>query len=153
MDQLRVPKRRVEVELLLLGAGRQRVAVFLAEFSSVHEGHERLGDLLGGPTEFIPAVDVATGATLIVHIACIGAALAGPEEALDDDAELPTECEVEVTLLDGQSLSGVLSFVRPPERSRIVDFLNDAPLFFPLTIGDRVAFINKHRVSRVAEKT
>lgn len=152
MEQLRVPKRRVDVELLLIGAGRQRVAVFLAEFSSVHEGHERLSDLLGGPAEFVPAVDSGTGAALFVHLSSIGAALAPPEEALDDDATLPTEHEVEVTLLDGQTLSGVLSFVRPPERSRIVDFLNDAPAFFPLMIGERVAFINKARVTRVAEK-
>ncbi|GAC1347964.1 MAG: hypothetical protein NVS2B9_10910 [Myxococcales bacterium] len=152
MDQLRVPKQRVEVELLLLGAGRQRVAVFLAEFSSVHEGRERLADLLSGQAEFIPAVDPSTNAAVFVRIASIGAALAGAGEALDDDATLPTEHEVEVTLQDGQSLSGVLSYVRPPERSRIVDFLNDAPGFFPLMVGDRVAFINKRRVTRVVEK-
>jgi hypothetical protein len=152
MDQLRVPKRRVEVELLLLGAGRQRVSVFLAEFSSVHEGHERLGDLLCGETEFIPAVDPGTEKAVLIRVESIGAALAGPIEALDDDAALPTEHEVDVTLLDGQSLAGVLSFVQPPERSRIVDYLNDAPPFFPLIVGDRVAFINKKRVTRIAEK-
>lgn len=149
MERLRIPKRSVEVELLLLGSGRQRVTVFLGEFSSEHAGSERLSDLLNGSADFLPAVEYGGGRLIFLGRSCIGAALVAGEEEPTDDATLPTEHEVRVVLIDGQELEGALSFVRPTDRSRIIDFLNDAPAFFPLLIAGQVALVNKRSVAHV----
>ena len=50
---------------------------------------------------------------------------------------------------DGTVLTGLVSFVRPPGRSRLVDFLNEAPPFFTLLEPASVALVNKRHVSRV----
>ena len=152
MERLRVPKRRVEVELLLLGSGRQRVAFFLGECSSEHLGGERLSDLLNGSADFLPAIELGSDLPIFLGRSCIGAALIAGAEEPADDATLPTEHEVTIALTDGQELTGALSFVRPPDRSRILDFLNDAPAFFPLVLGERLALVNKRSVARVVAR-
>src|SRR5476649_508911 len=78
-DELKVPKRRAQVELLLPGDGSRQVLVFLAEFAGSHAGHERLSDLVNGPNEFLPAVDLATDTTIFVGRAGIEAARVGRE--------------------------------------------------------------------------
>lgn len=148
MDRLRIPKHRIEVELVLLGAKRRRVAVFLAECTEEHPGAERLSDVLNRGVDFLPAIG-EDDRPLFVGTQAIGAALVAADDEPADDAALPTEHEVTVTLIDGQELAGALSFVQPPDRARIIDFLNDAPAFFPLVTGGRVALIHKRRVAQV----
>ena len=70
-----------------------------------------------------------------------------------DDADtltLPTEHEVEVLLGSGLRLRGLVSFLRPPDHSRLVDFLNEADPFFRLIEERAIALVNKRHVSRVA---
>jgi hypothetical protein len=54
MDDLRVPKRAVPVEVILPGGSARRVSVFLGEGAAAHHGPERLSDLLNGSAPFIP---------------------------------------------------------------------------------------------------
>src|SRR5438874_9520675 len=61
-DDLRVPKRRVQAEVLLPGGGSRQVTFFLSEFAPNHTGPERLSDLLNAQDEFVAAVDTATHA-------------------------------------------------------------------------------------------
>lgn len=151
MDRLRIPKHRIEVELVLLGAKARRVAVFLAECASEHAGAERLSDVLNRGVEFLPAIGEGDR-PVFIGTQAIGAAVVSAADEPADDAALPTECEVTVTLIDGQELSGALSFVQPPDRARAIDFLNDAPPFFPLVTGGRVALIHKRRVAQVTPR-
>lgn len=148
MSEFRVPKRQVEVELSVVGVGKMRLSLFLSEFASHHEGSELVSDLFNGDSEFIAGKDVASGRAVVIRR---GAALLVrvPRE-FERNAEGDYEREVTLTLEDGQSVSGVMSYVMPPESSRPVDYLNDgAPLFFPVRTGDEVALVNKSRVSRV----
>ena len=48
-----------------------------------------------------------------------------------------------MTFSDGRTLRGLLSYVMPPERSRVIDYLHEQPPFFRLLHGDRVALVNK----------
>ena len=48
MEDLRVPKRAVLVEVVLPGGDARGVSVFLGEGAETHEGPERLSDLLNG---------------------------------------------------------------------------------------------------------
>jgi len=151
MDDLKVPKHRTAVEVVLPGGAPRRMALFLAEAAPDHAGPEVPLDLLNGHHDFIPALDEEGGAMTFLHRA--GVPVLRVPRALDadpDDLTLPTEHEVEVLLRDGTSLPGLISYVRPPDRSRLVDVLNEPPPFFRLLQGDLVAYVNKDHVARVA---
>ncbi len=151
MDDLRVPKRPVSVEVLLPGAGARRMALYLAGAAVDHEGPERPRDLLEGGLAFIPALDEESGAMTFLHRR--GLLAIRVDRALDADEEevtLPTEHEVEVLLDDGTLLPGLVSYVRPPDRSRLLDVLGEAPAFLRLLQGDQVTYVNTRHVVRVA---
>ncbi len=67
MDELRVPKHKTEVEVLLPGGAVRRMALFLAEAAPDHAGPEVPLDLLNGRDDFIPAFDESAGAMSFLH--------------------------------------------------------------------------------------
>ncbi len=152
MDELRVPKRAVQVDITPPSGGpTRRFEVYLGEFASNHEGGERLSDLLNSGT-FLPAKDL--GNQRVAFLNCAGLAVVRVARAVEarDDAEahtIPTEHEVEVTLSGGQVLKGLLTYVLPPERSRLTDFLNACPRFIPLLEEDHLALINRNHVAQI----
>jgi hypothetical protein len=153
MEDLRVPKHRTAVEVLLPGGAARRMALFLAEAAPDHAGPEVPLDLLNGRHEFIPAFDEAAGAMTFLRLAGLPVVrVAHALEVEDDELTLPTEADVDVTLLDGTTLGGLISFVRPPDRSRLVDVLNEPAPFLRLLQGDLVAYVNKRHVACVALK-
>jgi hypothetical protein len=149
MEPLRVPKRRVVIDVAFADGESHRVAVFLAELASAHGGQERVADLFNGGQEFIPAVEVEGGAMTFLVRQSI--AVVRSDEPLweRDEVNLPDEHEVEVLLESGQSVRGLLSYVLPPERCRVVDYLNEAAPFFALLEDGRTALVNKRHVRRV----
>ena len=151
MDDLRVPKHKRAVEVILPGGAVRRMALFLAEAAPDHAGPEVPLDLLNGRDDFIPAFDETAGAMSFLHrpgVPVVRVALA--LDASEDDVTLPTEHEVEVQLTDGTALGGLVSYVRPADRTRLVDVLNEPHPFFRLLQGDQVAYVNKRHVACVA---
>lgn len=151
MDELKVPKRQVAAEVLLPGGRARRMTLFLSEGAPDHQGPEVPLDLLNGRHDFLPARDEATGAMTFLHRP--GVAAVRVDRALDaaeEEVTLPTEHEVEVQLTDGGSLAGLVSYVRPSDRTRLVDVLNEPAHFFRLLQGTQVAYVNKRHVSCVA---
>lgn len=151
MEDLRVPKQRVAAEVLLPGGAARRIALFLSSNASHHSGPERASDLLNGGDDFIPAFDEEAKAMSFLHRAGLaGVRVARTlEHEESEELTLPTEHEVEVLLGSGQLLRGVVSFVRPPDRSRLVDFLNEPEPFFRLQEGESTVLVNKRHVARV----
>jgi hypothetical protein len=151
MSDLAVPKRRIPVTVTLAGGMHREVILFLAEGVSGHEGGERLSDLLNGGAGFIPAVEVETQAMTFLNRMAVVVAEAGPlaERAAADDLSLPFEHEVELTLTDGRTLRGHLSYVLPPDHARVADYLNDAAPFLPLHGDAGVMLVNKLHLTRV----
>ncbi|WP_375773590.1 hypothetical protein NR798_22890 [Archangium gephyra] len=153
LESLSVPKRRVAAQFVLPGGASRNVAVFLAEAAPGHTGGERLSDLLNNSGSlFIPAVDADTEAMTFVH--CENLALARVAAELEpnvvDQFTIPTEHEVEVTMMDGQKLRGLITYVLPEAHSRLTDYLNNsAPPFFPVLEGEQVALVNKRHVAYV----
>jgi hypothetical protein len=150
-DELKVPKRRAQVELLLPGGGSRQVLVFLAEFAGSHAGHERLSDLMNGPNEFLPAVDLTTDTMSFVGRAGIAAARVGREWESSYGLGDAEEHEVEITLAGGTTLRGIVQFELPPDRSRLLDYLNDVKPFVRLDEGEKVILVNKRHIARVAK--
>ncbi len=151
MADLTVPKRRVSVATTLAGGSRREVTVFLAEAAPGHAGGERLSDLLNGASDFIPALEsetrqmtfLARGAVMIAE------ADAEAERTGLDELTIPNEHAIEMTLMDGRTLRGHVSYVLPPDHARLADFLNDGTLFLPLHAGSRVLLVHKRYVTRV----
>jgi hypothetical protein len=86
-----------------------------------------------------------------LHRASIAVArVAAGEEPADDSFTIPTEHEVEVTLTDGERLTGLLAYVAPEAHERLVDFLNRPEPFLRLLEHDRVALVGRAHVARVA---
>jgi hypothetical protein len=151
VDELRIPKRAVKVDLTRADGARLEAEVSLAEFASSHVGGERLSEMLNtGP--FLPARDVSKGQVSFIACHSVAVARVAREVEDDDDAAahtIPTEHEVKVTLLGGQSLTGLLTYVLPPERARLIDYLNSCPTFIPLVEADHLALINRHHIATI----
>lgn len=147
-----MPKRRTPVEIQLRHGVIHRYAVFLGDFAHDHSGPERLSDLLNGSGDFVPAYDLESDAmTFLNREGVLLARLPGHVELEDGEQQtLPTEHDVEIVLDDGEKLRGLVSYVLPADHSRLIDFLNDAPLFFRLLEQTSVALVNKRHVSCVA---
>jgi hypothetical protein len=151
MEDLRVPKRAVAVEVVLPGGNARRVSVFLGEGAAAHEGPERLSDLLNGDVPFIPAQDAESGLMTFLHRASVAVArVAAADEPADASFTSPTEHEVEITLTDGSSVNGLVAYVAPESHERLVDFLNRPEPFFRLLERDGVALVGRAHVARVA---
>ncbi len=151
MSDLRIPKRAVPVEVVLPGGEARQVSIFLAEGAASHPGPERLSDLLNGSAPFIPAREAGSGVMTFLHRASIAVArVAADEEPADDSFTIPTEHEVEITLTDGARLSGLVAYVAPESRERLVDFLNRPEPFLRLMERDGVALVGRAHVARVA---
>jgi hypothetical protein len=150
--ELQVPKRRVEVELTFTGGEHGRFGVFVAEHCVERSGPERVSDVLSRRDPFFPAVDPGTGeATVVARAAVAVVQVPRADEPGDGDEVGPaTEHAVELHLHDGQRVRGTVSYVLPPERSRLLDFLNAAPPFLRLVAesGD-VLLVNRDHVVRV----
>jgi hypothetical protein len=149
MEPLRVPKRRVVIDVSFADGESHRVAVFLAETASAHRGQERIADLFNGEQEFIPAAEIEGGAMSFLTRGAIAVVRSDEPDWDRDELNLPVEHEVEVLLDSGQSLRGLLSYVLPAERCRVVDYLNEAAPFFALVEDGRTALVNKRHVRRV----
>lgn len=152
MDELRVPKRRLAVEIILPGGAARNVTMFLAEYANDHAGPERVSDLLNGTGDFIPALDSAKDQVVFFNRSSIALARVAADEERDasDELTIPTEFQVEVTLLDGAKIVGLVSFILPPDRARLVDYLNSSAPFFRLLQQDVVALVNKKHVAQIS---
>jgi hypothetical protein len=151
MEELRIPKRRVPVEVSIPGSGWRKVVVFLSEFASNHLGAERVSDLFNGPGEFIPAYDPDKNeAVLLRRDGVLGVRVAADLEPPSEATHtVPDEHELQIFLDDGSALRGLVTYVLPPDRARVIDFLNEAPRFFRIQEQDRVALVNKLHVTHV----
>ena len=148
MEDFRVPKRRVEIETLSVDGVSRKIGVYLSEYSAIHSGSERVSDLLNEVAEFFPAIDGQTGQTIfLTRSGLISATVASVEELDASERDVPlTEQRVEVTLTNGTTFQGTMAYLRHPERSRVIDVLNEPSRFFSVRVGDRTTLINKRHV-------
>jgi len=151
LEEFRIPKRRVLAQITSLEGEAREVSVFLMTGVPEYTEGERLSDLLHQEVKFIPAQDVATGMITFLNSAAIVVARTDVDHEFREEDRLTilTEHEVELRLVDGQRLQGLIVYVQPEGRTRLNDYLNDAPPFIRLVQGKRVALVNKRYVSSV----
>lgn len=149
MRSLNLPKRRLAVEVSLAG-DRLVGEVFLAEYAADHPGPERVHDLLTGREEFFPLLGSDERLRVLARAAVRWVRVTTASDAVDPStAGEPHVKNVAVQLDDGSIERGTVRFVAPEARSRLQDYLNDAPAFLPVFQGDGVLLVNRERIASV----
>jgi len=148
MEELRIPKRQLEIETVNVDGVRRQVIVYLSEFLEHRAGGERVSDLLNSDEDFFPVVDKETNATLfLAREGLMFARVRTQEELTPVEQTNPlTEHCVDISLSDGAMIKGVLAYLRQPERARVVDVLNEPGRFLPVRTGDFTLLINKRHI-------
>jgi hypothetical protein len=154
VHELKVPTRRISVDVVLSGGAWTTGYMFHPE-SLYQTGCP--GDIaaeMNDDRQFVPfqAADQATGNTLlskrhIVRVRVHG--LSVPDLEPGETVELERAQPCCLLFDDGTRLTGrpVIESQRPA--ARIVDRLNDAPVFWPLVTDEGIELINTRRIVRV----
>jgi hypothetical protein len=156
-SEYRIPKREVSAEVTLLGHPRKVVKLFLHERAETHTGPERPSDLLNGPGEFFPVIEPSgklvllhRDAVMVISVAAeseFHAAHSGEEQP---DPEGAKRITVEITLQDGSSIRGLVRFVMPEGRTRLIDYMNTQEHFLTVREESLARLVNKRRIVRIA---
>jgi hypothetical protein len=156
-EEYRVPKREISAEAVFLGHPRKVVHLFLSERAQSHDGAESLIDLLNGPGDFLPAVEPPRSLILLHKDALMALSVAvetdlpsqEPAEG-EDSRKLGTSLAVSIALRDGTEIGGMVHFVMPEGRNRLVDFLNEPEPFFAVKDGARSHLVNKRCIAHIS---
>ncbi len=149
MPDFRVTKRRVPVKVLVSDRV-QESDVFLTSVSARHDGSETLSDLLNGADAYLPLEH--DGELLCIPREAIEVAWSSSPDPVDgEELSPPTEQKVRITLHSGRQLRGSMRYSRSPDSSRLVDYLNDSPLFVELHQGDQLALVNRRHIALVQQ--
>ena len=151
---LRVPTHTVRVAVAFPGGAAREAELFAPVGDVPRPARARVAELLERDQLFLPARDASTGEVQALGaraIVWISGPLARSGELLGDDELFEHRRDVRIELVDGSLLEGELLYSAPAPRARVVDVLNAVGRFVPLWLADRVIFVNKSFVRRLAE--
>ena len=149
MELYRIPRREVPARILLDDGRTLDGKVFTTD--SVPGGRpEDVLHLLNDTSEdFVPLV-CGNDSFLLNKAGIIWVQLTGANaEEVAEHAESGRPAPVRLTLAGGLSLVGTLSIVMPPERARVIDYLNAAGRFVPLFGDGSVTLVRRSFVVSV----
>lgn len=149
MEIFRVPRRRVRARILL-DDGRT-VDGDLYTAAAVTEGRpETVVHHLNDPTEEFLPLACGEDRFLLNKAGIVYAQiLADPSEMGEAELEAARAVAVRLSLAGGMALLGTFRMVMPPERSRVLDYLNAAPRFLPLWGEGQVTLVQRSFVVSV----
>jgi hypothetical protein len=146
MQSLRVPRREVAVRIQLDDGRSLEGKLFTAQLAPDGLAGRVVDYLNDTAEEFIPLA-CGDDRFLLNKSGIIAVEVPdGRDEIEGWDSHTGREVLVRLTLPGGTNLLGRILIVMPPERSRVLDYLNAAPRFFPL-IGERqVTLVHRNYV-------
>ncbi len=151
MDLFRVPRREAPVRLLL-DDGRVLDAGFFTALTGPDGLPGRVVDRLNDPTEEFVALRSSLERFLVNKSGIVTVRVEGdPEEILGIEAGTGRHVPVRLSLAGGTALVGRLVVVMPADRSRVIDYLNAIPRFFPLVGEGTVTLVQKNFVVSVRD--
>jgi hypothetical protein len=149
MSDYRIEKVRRFVEVTLANGSRLDGDVFCQTVGRFRAGPEQPLDLLNDDDPFLPLV-VSDGSIRLVQkgqVAVMGTALPDGDDAVDTGV---LGMRVVFTLVDGSEHLGTIFPELPPDRPRLIDFLNDMPLrFLALFTSDQLRLVNRVHIAYV----
>jgi len=132
MDMYRIPRREVPARILLDDGRTLDGVLFTADSGPGGRPNDVLHHLNEGTEDFVPLL-CGQDSFLLNKAGIIWVQLTGePASEVRGDAQTGRVVAVRFTLTGGISLVGTVSIVMPPERSRVLDYLNAAGRFVPL---------------------
>jgi hypothetical protein len=155
LEQLRIRKQPLEVELALVGATPRRVQLFLAEHGPHDFDRQRVLELIEQAGSFLPVRDLETGEWESLHsraVVWIGMSGSSIDAEGSGDELFEHRRSVRVALAAGEWLEGEVLYSAPDGGPRLVDHLNRKERYFRLWKADQVFLVNKEWVLRVVEK-
>jgi hypothetical protein len=140
---------RVRAEVLVTGGRTLDGFIHLQPLASSHSGPETPEDALNRNELFLPitsdnrSIFVAKSQVLAVTVRTV------LETDDVDRVEAARTLGMQVELSDGTGFVGAVTSELPPDRARVLDFLNHAGGFFCLVDQDAMRFINRLHVRLV----
>jgi hypothetical protein len=144
-----VEKISVPASVMLPGGERIDGNFALSPAAPFRDGPETLLELLNGTDRVLP-LTLADGTVVLLSRPAID--WVEVEDGIDPSWVRPPtfwitrEEEVELRLLDGRKIVGIVAMELPEHLNRISDYLNLPEDFFPVTTRDGTRFVNKSRV-------
>jgi hypothetical protein len=158
-SDLKVPRRRVTVELCLGGQAVRRVELFLGEHRDHAWVRQEVIHLLENGRQLLPCRDLELGTFTLInrdHILWLSIPLAEDHSQAVDDGELgllfDQRHQVSLHLVGGIKLEGAILYSAPVEQARLVDHVNQAGSFLALHWGEQVILVRKSAVLEIIEK-
>jgi len=146
MSLYRVDKREQPVVLFLADGVVREGTVFLSPFSQLRSGPQTLLDLFHEKEPFMPFRGNDGRFTLLNKSAVT-------HLRYHDDAEehLGERLNVRLTFYGGENLEGTLTIAMPEGMSRLQDYVNSSPGFFPVETPDARYLINGALIREIAQ--
>ena len=149
----RVEKLRRAVRVVLTDGRRLDGDVFLAERTRSRAEPQEPIDLLNEDAPFFPFFLNEQEVLLVAKEQVTRVETAAPDgEAI---ADMPDGAmAVEITLIDGSSVSGFVPLEKRGEQTRLLDFLNGyLKRFIPVFWGEQVCLVNRFLIASVSQLT
>lgn len=149
----RVEKLRRAVRVVLTDGRRLDGDVFLAERTRIRAEPQEPIDLLNEDAPFFPFYLSEQELLLVAKSQVTRVETAAPEG--DPSADMPDGAmAVEITLIDGSTISGFVPLEKRGEQTRLLDFLNGyAKRFMPVFWGEQVCLVNRLLIATVSQLT
>ena len=153
INRFRIEKLRRAVSVVLTDGRRLEGDVFLWERTRVRAEPEEPIDLLNEDEPFFPFFLDDQEVLLVAKSHVIRAETAAPEGDLT--ADMPDGAmAVEITLVDGSSISGFVPVEKRGEQTRLLDYLNGCvKRFIPVFWGEQVCLVNRSQIASVSQLT
>lgn len=147
MNQYRVDKREQPATLFLSDGVVQEGVLFLSPFSHSHSGEQNLLELLRDREVFIPFRDHG-GSFVLINKEAITHLRYQPIS--DFEPPFGDRVKVRITFFGGELLQGSIALDMPAGQSRLQDYLNASPGFFPLESGQSHYIVNGALIRDIA---
>jgi hypothetical protein len=153
-SEFRFEKRRADAIVTLLSGESVKGCFFIAGGSALHEGPERIGDLLNTETGFFPFEIHGDGGprTVLYNRAYVTAVQVFDDEAQRDPGyAVATRRLVSLLLSDGQRVEGAVRVYRPEGHDRLSDWTRQPDSFRYVEGQDSTLIVNATHIVAVTE--
>jgi hypothetical protein len=149
----RVEKLRRAVRVVLTDGRRLDGDVFLAERTKSRAEPQEPVDLLNEDAPFFPFFLNEQEVLLVAKEQVTRVETAAPDG--ETSADMPDGAmAVEITLIDGSTISGFVPLEKRGEQTRLLDFLNGyLKRFIPVFWGEQVCLVNRFLIASVSQLT
>ena len=148
MQEYQVPRREVRARVLL-DDGRVLDCLMFTAVTARDGGPQRVIDRLNDPGEEFVPVSCRDDRFLVNKSGIVTVQITQGDEIAAVRTGSGSDAAVRISLTGGISLVGRFEISMPPERSRVIDFLNVAPRFLALFGENRVTLVQRSYIVAV----